>query len=237
MKFSLISDMHLDHSQPKTPYSLLEKNVVVAGDTMNGLKGFNYLDKIKNKGFNVLATHGNHEHYLNTITKRTLLETEERFIKEYPPVNKIEDVPVIMANGWYYVADPELWFNYMNDGRYIVGDTPEKSAQIVNEAMSRDAHFLRTELEKVDKAVVVTHTAPCEDTLDPYYVGSKGNAFYWSPMSHAILQDFKDKILVWCHGHTHAFADKIVEGVRVVCNPRGYTGENPEWKPLTVEVN
>ena len=44
-------------------------------------------------------------------------------------------------------------------------------------------------------------------------------------------------ILVWNHGHSHAPADKIVDGVRTICNPRGYPGENPLWKPLTIEVN
>jgi predicted phosphodiesterase len=51
-----------------------------------------------------------------------------------------------------------------------------------------------------------------------------------------LIKRYKENILVWCHGHTHEAADKIVEGVRVVCNPRGYPGENKNWAPLTVEV-
>jgi len=33
MKFSLISDMHVNHPQLKTPYDKLEEIIVVAGDT------------------------------------------------------------------------------------------------------------------------------------------------------------------------------------------------------------
>lgn len=27
----------------------------------------------------------------------------------------------------------------------------------------------------------------------------------------------------------------VVDGVRVVCNPRGYPNENPDWRPRTIE--
>lgn len=52
-----------------------------------------------------------------------------------------------------------------------------------------------------------------------------------------LLKEFSDQIHIWCHGHSHAFADKIVHGVRVVCNPRGYPGENINWEPFNFEIN
>ena len=30
--------------------------------------------------------------------------------------------------------------------------------------------------------------------------------------------------------------DIVKDGVRVVCNPRGYPGENPNWKPQSITV-
>lgn len=237
-KYSLISDLHLDFPQPKTPYDKFEKNVVVAGDTMNGLGGLKFLQKLKNKGFNVFATHGNHEHYLNYKTERSLLATEDRFITEHPALHQVDDgLFIVLANGWYQVADPGHWFGYMNDGRYAAGLDPWTAAEVVNSAAVRDAFFLRETLATLDgKAIVVTHTAPCTETLDPRYVGSAGNAYYWSPWSRAILAEFNDKILVWNHGHTHASTEATVDGVRVVCNPRGYPRENPDWEPLTISV-
>lgn len=41
MKFSLLSYMHVDFPQLKTPYDKLEEIVVVAGDTSNGLEVLN----------------------------------------------------------------------------------------------------------------------------------------------------------------------------------------------------
>lgn len=37
-------------------------------------------------------------------------------------------------------------------------------------------------------------------------------------------------------GHTHFAGDKDINGVRCICNPKGYPGENPAWKPLKVTV-
>jgi len=46
MKFTLISDMHVDFPQNKTPYEQFEETVVVAGDTSNGLEGLKFLNSL-----------------------------------------------------------------------------------------------------------------------------------------------------------------------------------------------
>ena len=233
MKYSLISDMHVDHPQPKTPYDQLEELVVVAGDTANGLLGLKFIQKLKNKGHKVFAVDGNHEHYANDSQGRTIGSTEDAFYFGINQRNKevIDGVTFLGVNGWYHVTDEPLWLSYMNDGRFA-GD-----AATVNMNAGIHASWLHNELEKLEgKAVVVTHTAPCVDTLHSAFAGHYSNDWYWNPFMLEVLQKFSDKILVWNHGHTHASNDKIIHGVRVVCNPRGYPGENPNWKPLTVEV-
>jgi predicted phosphodiesterase len=235
MKFSLISDMHVDFPQNKTPYELLETNVIVAGDTANGLEGIKFLDKMRNKGFNVLACDGNHEHYANLSQNRTAEETAARFRERYPSSGELEGVPVILRNGWYLVDDEQLWRGYMNDSKRCV-----LTKQDVNIRAYNDFHFIRQQLQEWKdlqyKGIVVTHTAPCTETLDPKFEGSFSNEWYFNPYMKDLFAEYKDQIHVWCHGHTHAFADKVVDGVRVVCNPRGYPGENPDWKPFTIEV-
>lgn len=235
MKFSLISDMHVDHPQPKTPYDLLEKIVVVAGDTANGLEGLKFLQKLRNKGFIVKAVDGNHEHYRNASQGRPERETTARFREEHPRYSEEEGVSFILANGWYVVEHEALWRHRMNDSR--MGSL---TAEQVNALATQDWLSVRQRLEEVKayqkKAVVVTHTAPCIETLNPEYAGDYSNVWYHNPHMRNLLAEFKEQILVWCHGHTHAPNEASVEGVRVICNPRGYPGENPNWKPLTVEV-
>lgn len=238
MKFSLISDMHINHPQPKTPYDKLEEFVIVAGDTDNCLGGVKFLQKIKNKGHKVFAIDGNHEHYANLSIGRTVVETTDQFYNLLGQKNSLElpdeKVLIIGVNGWYPVHDYILWQEYMNDSRYC-----RLSAETVTGLAHKDAFFVRHCLNGLEdgwKAIVVTHTAPCEDTLDQKYAGHYSNEWYWNPEMSEIMEAHKDNILVWCHGHTHSRADKIVGGVRVVANPRGYPGENPDWAPMTVEV-
>ena len=229
--------MHVDFPQEKTPYDKLEKNVIVAGDTSNGLLGLKFLQKLQNKGFTVFAVDGNHEHYANANKGRTTVETIDRFRSEFPNTGIIDGVPVIGCNGWYNVRDDLVWARYQNDCRNIFWYDSEIAALKVQGHMEMDYLFLRDQLDMADEPViVVTHTAPCLETLNPDYEGSFTNEWYYNPLMYRLLEAYTEKILVWCHGHTHAKNEAIVSGVRVVCNPRGYPGENPDWEPLTIEV-
>jgi UDP-2,3-diacylglucosamine pyrophosphatase LpxH len=228
--------MHIDFPQPKTPYEQLEENVIVAGDTSNGLEGLKFLQKLKNKGFNVYACDGNHEHYRNISQKRDVHETTARFREEHSRYHEDLDVPIVLCNGWYLVHDEPLWQGYMNDSRMC-----GISATDANTLAIRDSDFVRNILvewrDTQRKGIVVTHTSPCQETLDKRFENHYSNEWYWNPLMRALLGEFNEQILVWCHGHTHSASEAVVDGVRVVCNPRGYPGENPNWKPLTIEVS
>lgn len=235
MKYSLISDMHINHPQMKTPYDLLEEVVVVAGDTSNGLDGMKFLDKLRRKGHVVLACDGNHEHYSNDSQCRTIQETTEAFRREHKDHHTFNGMyDFILRNGWYYVEDEKTWLDYMNDGRYA-----GRKAEIEKQA-DLDVSFVRTSLLKTRgegrKAVVVTHTSPSYETLDRRYAGHYSNDWYVNPKMGELLLEFNDVIAVWNHGHTHAPCDKVVDGVRIVCNPLGYPHENLLWKPLTISL-
>ncbi len=236
MKFTLISDMHVDFPQKKTPYDLFENNVIVAGDTANGLEGLKFLDKLKRKGFNVLACDGNHEHYANVSQNRTPEETSVRFREKFPGFGELDGVPVILRNGWYVCSDEQSWQQYMNDSKRCMLNKAQVNTRAYNDYTSIYQQLQEWKDYQL-KGIVVTHTAPCTATLDPKYAGQFSNEWYWNPYMEDLLKEFSEQILVWCHGHTHASQDKIVHGVRVVCNPRGYPGENPEWRPASIEVS
>lgn len=232
-RYSLVSDLHLDHPQPKTPP--LEQNIIVAGDCGNGLIGLKYLNKLQRKGHVVFAVDGNHEHYGNVAQERNYADTEEAFydgLDQTQCEQAADGLWLIGANGWYAVSDESHWRSYMNDSRLCGLSAPR-----VNALALRDAQYLDWVLGEIDgRAIVVTHTAPCEETLDPRFAGHDSNEYYWNPHMRGVIAKHRDKIAVWHHGHTHAAMDEIVDGVRVVTNPRGYPGENPNWAPLTMEI-
>lgn len=240
IKFTLVSDLHADFPQESIDYNKLEQHVIVAGDTTNGLECLRFLShKLREKkGHDVYAVCGNHEHYANYNSGRDIHETEARFREESPAyIEGTEDFPpVALRTGWYTVSDEPLWQRYMNDSKRMV-----VSAEQMNELAKRDASALRDVLQNWKdlqlKGIVVTHMSPCEETLDPKYRGAFSNEWYWSPLLRPLLTEYAEQIHVWCHGHTHAANDKVVDGVRVVCNPRGYPGENRGWGPLTISLD
>jgi len=235
IEYSLVSDMHLDFPQPKTPYDQLKPLVIVAGDCGNGLVGLKWLNKLKNKGFDVFAVDGNHEHYANARQGRTLSETETDFydgIDQLGPKWVRDDLVLIGVNGWYVVDDERHWRGYMNDSR-----NGALTAEEVNVCAKAHSMYVDEELSKLkegQKAIVVTHTAPCYESLDPRYEWSSGNPYYVNPFMTPLLGKHAEKIHVWHHGHTHAAVDVVKDGVRIITNPRGYPGENPTWTPLTL---
>lgn len=232
--YSLASDLHYDFPQHKIR-DWPNHQIIVAGDCGNGLVGIKPLNKLKNKGHKVFAVDGNHEHYANISQGRTILETEVAFydgLDQEQVVTLENGLTIIGLNGWYVVQNEAAWLAYMNDGR-CVGRASE-----VNQNAHDDALMLDETLNVINgPAIIVTHTAPTQHTLNPRFAGHYSNEWYWNPMLGEVMRKHRDKILAWNHGHTHAAADEIVDGVRVTCNPRGYPGENPGWSPKEITVS
>jgi predicted phosphodiesterase len=67
--------------------------------------------------------------------------------------------------------------------------------------------------------VVITHHAPSCRSIHPRFAQSRLNACFVSDAEH--LLDGA-RVGLWIHGHTHDSFDYVVNGTRVVCNPRGY---------------
>jgi hypothetical protein len=243
-RYSLGSDLHLDHPNPSRLRDMTWlEHVVVPGDTANGLAGVRWLEKMKKLGHKIYAVDGNHEHYSNRErdgrVQRTVEETETRFYALLDQPRSVEVAPgltIVGTNGWYdpyyYDGLAELWISWMNDYRWI--------GHIQGKAL-REYELLNSLLEKTEgRVIVVTHTAPTLDTLvdkpwDPVWQAS--NNFFHNRFMWQIMRDHGDKIAAWNHGHTHFAQDKVVSGVRVICNPRGYPRENPEWTPVEIEVD
>ena len=89
-----------------------------------------------------------------------------------------------------------------------------------------------------EKFVIVGHHAPSKlSTHEQYKNDHLMNGAYSSDLSDFILD--RPQLKLWVHGHTHHTFDYKVGETRVVCNPRGYEGWEPDsgWnQDLILEV-
>ena len=89
-----------------------------------------------------------------------------------------------------------------------------------------------------EKFVVVGHHALSKmSTHENYKNEFLMNGAYSSDLSEFILD--RPQIKLWTHGHTHHPFDYMIGETRIVCNPRGYEGYEPDsnWNPnIVIEV-
>jgi len=88
------------------------------------------------------------------------------------------------------------------------------------------------------KYVVIGHHAPSKTSTHPFYKDDYiENGAYSSELSNFILDH--PQIKMWTHGHTHHPFNYMIGETRIVCNPRGYEGYEPDsgWDPyMLVEI-
>lgn len=195
----------------------------------------------------VIYIAGNHEHYNNSYN-----DTHDRIRRELPDnVHFLEQGSVQVGDVWFYGAT--LWtdmnkgdpitvhtlkegmadFKCIKFGHGVRVDTawgdsyytnsfsPAYAKSIFHETIEHMKKFLAE--HKDDKVVVVTHHAPTELSIDPYYK----DEYHMNGGYHSRLGDFimdHPQIKTWCHGHMHNPVDYMIGTTRVLANPRGYVG-------------
>lgn len=84
-----------------------------------------------------------------------------------------------------------------------------------------------------NKVFVVTHHAPSYESIAPWFRTSIDYMINGSYASEYDYQIMDAQPNIWAHGHTHTNFDYMIEGTRVLCNPRGYAEEelNPGFNP------
>jgi predicted phosphodiesterase len=95
--------------------------------------------------------------------------------------------------------------------------TPAHSAAL----FERNARWLEGKLAEpyAGPTVVITHHAPSPKSIHPRFADSLLNACFVSDAERLIDGRLAR---LWIHGHTHDSFDYVLNGTRVVCNPRGY---------------
>jgi len=107
------------------------------------------------------------------------------------------------------------------DAYYTNKFTPAYVADVFRETVGKLKDFL--DEHKDDKVVVVSHHAPSPLSINEKYKDD----FHMNFGYHSNLTEFimdHPQIKAWCHGHMHDPVDYMIDGTRVLSNPRGYKG-------------
>lgn len=254
MKLNILSDLHLSLSEMEGPITDADL-VVLAGDLARPREAIAWALRLQKP---VLYVPGNHEFYGGSIdgtvaqlrqlcqgTQVRLLERDEIVI------DGVRFLGAILWTDFELFSDAQqraaskaeakrLMYDFSRIRRRDGADeifTPDDAARLFH----RDAAWLDQRLGCAfdGPTVVITHHAPALQSIHPRFAGSLLNAAFASDAGHLMGAS---RVALWIHGHMHDSSDYLIDGTRVLCNPRGYSrdgiGENALFDPaFTVQID
>lgn len=212
--------------------------LLVAGDLAEGTRAFDWLRE-QAEFSPVVFLAGNHEYYGYDIDEMDKIYTE--FSDSHPNIHFLqcgvyeqEGVRIAGCTLWTDFTDVDGYHRRhversMTDfsGAIRMGDkrfTTDMSAMI----NMKHRNWL---LQQTDIDIVVTHHAPSDQSITDYW---KENGALLNPGFAGNSEDIMDALspTYWIHGHMHSFLrywhEGKVDGIQVLCNPRGYGGSYQE---------
>ena len=256
MYIDCVSDIHLEFWGYADPFIGMGGDVlIIAGDSANSPEDEWHVAEMAAKRWEeVLIVDGNHTHY-HTRKRGTTVDgtvawlraqcARHRNIHWLDPVSgwQRDRIRILGSASWYdfkaatfgsQALQKERWRRGNNDWRFIqFGATPpEVRAELAARALQVGLGQADADTG-VEHVVVVTHTVPRR--------GAPFNGRFSAPHADTLSGSFVNthmeavgggKLRAWAFGHTHEAVDVVHNGVRYVCNPRGYKDERCAWPPF-----
>lgn len=170
---------------------------------------------------------------------------------------QMNDYELIRATRWFESSRNLAWYRRQCRAAHLA--LPEDDPALAADSKFHPAISYQEHLRSVTwlnrmldrpfdgPTVVVTHHSPTFRSLAAFGITAENFlpanwngdtlrddlrrvAAYASPLD-ALLARHRDDIDLWTHGHLHAGLDVISQGVRVLCNPRGYAFERGARAP------
>ena len=213
------------------------------GRAKRALRYRDFFQRVSFQFPHVIYVMGNHEHYHGkfdqsaNIIRQTIgyLNINNVYLLDNDTKN-IDGVRFVGATMWTDCnkGDPMTQYHLeqcMNDFRVIrvANENFRKflPKRTIEEHVKTKSYIKAVvESTPVEMPVVVcTHHAPSFLSVHEMYKHDHlMNGGYASDLSDLMLD--QPRIKLWTHGHMHQCFDYTIGDVRVVCNPRGYPGEN-----------
>jgi Icc-related predicted phosphoesterase len=261
MKLQIFSDLHVDVALVKKITIAADVDVVlVAGDTCERvLRAFEHLREIVPLHIPIVMTMGNHEFYRRFIPDElALARSHGSTFNIHVLENDTITLGGVGASSRVRFVGATLWTDYrifgeanqvavmnacakaMNDHRLIgwqkqpwLRFRPQEAALLHHQSKSYLEGVLATPFEG-SATVVLTHMAVHWNSVHPKFRSDPVSGAFVSDQS-ALIERYQPTL--WVHGHVHNSCDYWVGQTRVLCNPHGYSTENPDFNgELVVEL-
>jgi predicted phosphodiesterase len=239
MKIRILSDLHLEF-QHWNPPTVPADVVVLAGDIDVGIAGVVWGRQVF-PSCPIIYVPGNHEFYGGELPE--MLAKLRRAATKYD-VHLLDGDAAIIKGVRFLGAT--LWTDFALYGaapRHIdhamavaaQGMVDYQIIRMPGARMLRPADTLNIHQQQITwltqqlaepsahPTVVITHHLPHPRSVHAKYAGDGLNPSFASDLSPLV----REPVQLWIHGHTHESMDYVVNGTRVVCNPRGYLPQEP----------
>jgi predicted phosphodiesterase len=259
MKIQIVSDLHLEFSgdkitgliKPVGDILCLLGDICACGNPQDFGIYVNFMRHIAPKFKIVLHIPGNHEYYTtgvprSDISKNHTISAIDKKLKKFAGTiknlyylnNSIFRVMVekkkymfIGSALWTYVQpqDKKEIQSGMNDYSSIYTGTTTPQKFTVDSMISihkKSVKFIKSAIKSAEKGeiiILLTHHKPVRDED---INKRKLSQAYESHLPEIICPP----LALAAHGHTHRPYDKIVNGVRIFSNPKGYVNQRTYFK-------
>lgn len=251
MILGTVSDLHLNFSGVDIPTEGLDALAIVGDTSPHHEQTATWIARTLPASLPVLLVMGNHDYEGHRLDRAAESLTNALRAQRLDNVHVLDNRAVVL-NGVRFLGTP-LWTRFDAFEPHVMRHAAEAIAkhQICDfgAILSREGRlltpgdmalehlaardFLLRELsrEHAGKTVVLTHFLPSPQCCDTRFRGSPLNPYFATDVEGLVA-----RADLWLHGHTHASVDRVIQGTRVVCNPRGYSrtfglSENPDWDP------
>ena len=236
MKLAIISDLHLDCVNPQAALQRIETlnritadYLVVAGDICEMKNAERFLPLIKPNVKKVIVVKGNHEFYHTHLNCEIDYPNNFVCLKVGQPF-VVDDIAFVGDTLWSFVPDERMHYieYFMND--YDLITDKHGDGITCSDTNALHEHQRKRLYDDVcdyiyvhqKKVVVVTHHSPSFKGVSEKFSRHPANCAFHS---NELDQYTFATPTVWIHGHTHDGLDYVQHGIRVVCNPWGYSNE------------
>lgn len=238
MKVLLFSDLHIEFEDFEATCDGADV-VIFAGDIHTGIKGVEWIKK-QNITCPIIYVLGNHEFYRHShprLVSKVIDAAQDLNIHVLE--NRAVTISGVRFHGSTLWTDYELFGDprlagfrcqeVMSDFKLIRRDPSYSKLRSIDVAIIHKnplawlAESLNT--SECGTNVVISHHAPSRRSIPEKFQSDLASAAYASHLDE-FIETYKPDF--WFHGHVHNSFDYKVGECRVVCNPRGYSGERNE---------